>query len=430
MKLSRLLLVFAFMLTASIAHAEQRGSERQIVNGPRTEWQAVVDAVALTGHQAAAADMEAALNAMTDEELYLGFGQMDLTGLAEAFVDVSDSFDAVKERFPATRILLGNQKLNSSNKKEKNGNPVTMSAGLPPAVGYPGAICPISPERSNADDLLIAVAVIDAGNIALEIANGIWSIADRGCGTVVVGIGAVGNPQNALCIITDTVLFVAQAVVTTAEAVVDGIAFCDGAVDSAEIEGAYERAGHIHEDLESHDSNIDADLVAHDANIDTDLIAHDLNIDTDLQNHDANIDADLIAHDLNIDTDLQNHDADIKVLLGGVQETLDEKVELRRVHMQVLQVDQRKRYLVSTNEAGIAVSVDFTSVEVFNDKTASFEIVPTATVNELSPGMYDLQLNLASGSPDKVFRLRVRHDELFDHFGEILFHRTTSDSSN
>ena len=441
MKLSRLLLVFTLMLTASIAHAEQRGNDRQIVSGPRTEWQAVVDAVALTGHQDAAADMEAALSAMTDEELFLGFGQMDLTGLAEAFLDVSESFDAVKERYPETSIFLDNQKFKSSNKKVKTGNPVLMSAGLPPAVGYPGLICPISPERSNADDLLIAVSAIAAGNIALEIANGIWSVADRACGTVVVAIGIGGNPQNALCIITDVVLFVAQAVVTTAEAVTDGIAFCDGAVDSAEIEGAYERVGHIHADLETHDSNIDADLAAHDVNIDTDLIAHnlnivtnlaahDLNIDTDLAAHDLNIDTDLIAHDLNIDTDLQIHDADIKLLLDGVQETLDEKVELRRVHMQVLQVSMRKRYLVSTNEAGIAVSVDFTSVEVFNDKTASFEIIPNATVTELSPGMYDLQLNLDSESPDKVFRLRVRHDELFDHFGEILFHRTTSDSSN
>jgi len=315
MKLFNLFLVSTFILFASIANAGPREKDRQIdrqtVAGPRADWQAVADAVALAGYEAAAADIEASLSAMTDEELYLGYGQMDLVGLAEAFVDVAESFDAVEGIYPGTRDYVDNKKATNTVDKMNSGNQIPMSSGLPGAVGYPGAICPFSPDRSNADDLLIAVDAIAAGNVALEIAQGIWSVADRGCGTVAVAIGAVGNPQNLACIITDTVLFVANAVVTTAEAVVAHIAFCDGAVDSAEIEGAYERAGHVHDDLADHDTNIDADLAAHDAHINADLEAHD-----------ANIDADLVAHD-----------ADIKALLADLQGAVDENQRLIKITM-------------------------------------------------------------------------------------------------
>ena len=315
MKLFNLFLVSIFILFASIANAGPREKDRQIdrqtVAGPRADWQAVADAVALTGHEAAAADMEASLSAMTDEELYLGYGQMDLVGLAEAFVDVAESFDAVEGIYPGTRGYVDNKKAVNGVEKMNSGNQIPMSPGLPGAMGYPGGICPFSPDRSDADDLLIAVDAIAAGNVALEIAQGIWSVADRGCGTVAVAIGAVGNPQNLACIITDTVLFVANAVVTTAEAVLAHIAFCDGAVDSAEIEGAYERVGHVHDDVAAHDTNIDADLVA----------------------HDANIDADLIAHDDNIDADLVQHDTDIKALLALLQGAVDENQRLIKVSM-------------------------------------------------------------------------------------------------
>ena len=304
------LIVFIFVFCVSNAHA-----------GAREDWYAVADAVEAAGQAESAADIRAAVGAMTDEELYLGYGDMDLEGAVRAFQDVADAFDAVGDMaVPAVPPAAA---------------PDLLSPGLPGAVGYPTAPfpCPFSPDRSNADDLLIAVDAIEAANIALEIAEGIWSVSDRACTTVAVAIGAVGNPQNAACIAADVLLFAAKAVVNAARATVDHIAFCDGAVDSAEIEGAYERAGHIHSDLEAHDANIDGDLAAHDANIDGDLVAHDANIDGDLIAHDANIDGDLIAHDANIDGDLAQHDADIKELLEDLQGAVDENQRLIKITM-------------------------------------------------------------------------------------------------
>jgi hypothetical protein len=258
MKLINLLLVCTFMLFASMADAGAKEKDRQIVAGPRADWQAVADAVALTGHETAAADIEAALSAMTDEELYLGYGQMDLTGLAEAFVNVAESFDALEEMYPEARDYLNSKNATNAVEKLNSGNQAPMSVGLPGATDYPTAPepCPFSPDRSGADALLASVDAVAAANVALETARGVWSVADRSCGTVAVAIGAVGNPQNALCVATDTVLYTAQAVVTTAEGVRDHITFCDGTVNSAEIEGTYDRAGHIHTDLSNHDSDI------------------------------------------------------------------------------------------------------------------------------------------------------------------------------
>lgn len=256
------------------------------------------------------------------------------------------------------------------------------------------------------------------------------------------------DPTGIACAIACGILETAKVALKVAAVPLEACDVHQGAIDGAEIEATYENTlglvgdvAHLHTDLGTHDANIDGDLAAHDANIDGDLAAHDTNIDGDLAAHDANIDgdlaahdanidADLAAHDANIDGDLQQHDADMKELVGGVQETLDEEIELRKVHMQVLQIAQRQRYLVTANEAGVAVSVDVLSIEVFNEETSLFEIVPTATVAELETGVYDVQFNLAPKSPDKVFRIRVRHDEAVDHFGEILFHRTTTDSSN
>ena len=336
-------------------------------------------------------------------------------------------------------------------------------------AGY-GAICsnnpfgdpPNGPNRANPDAVQAAGIANFTAETVREVAETVRDVAGRACDQVVVGIGVGGNTSLA-CIAADVLYAIAKGVELAVRIAYYLLTFCDATIDGAEIEGAYERASDIYDqntdldadlaahdaniianlaahdanidaDLTAHDANIDADLVAHDANIDADLVAHDANIDADLAAHDANIDADLAAHDANIDADLVAHDTKIEGLLGGVQETLDEKVELRRVFMQVLLIEQRKRYLVLTKEAGVAVDVTLLSIEVFDEDTDSFEIVSSATFVPLETGLYDMELNLTAKSPDKVFRIRVRHDvddaPGFEHFGEIMFHRTGTESSN
>jgi hypothetical protein len=244
MKYFGMLLFVTFTVCTSLAQASG-------ADDIRASLMAVANAAERAGQESTAKDLRVAIVSATDEELYLTYKDTDLGGMEGAFMDTATAFDAVEAFGYTPRAAV----------------PSALGADFPDGEGYPGAICPLSPNRSNADALLIAVDAIEVAGIALQVAEGIWSVSDRACGTVVVAIGAVGNPQNAVCIIADVVLFAAKALVNSAEAIVNHIAYCDGAVDSAEIEGAYERSGHIHDDLSSHDTDIKSDLSTHDADI-------------------------------------------------------------------------------------------------------------------------------------------------------------------
>ena len=81
--------------------------------------------------------------------------------------------------------------------------------------------------------------------IAYKIAQGIWSLAVRGCEEVIAGFNT-----SLLCIPFDTILFVAQVVL-------DEIANCDRDIDAAEINGTYDRVAHIHGDVEVLQSTVE-----------------------------------------------------------------------------------------------------------------------------------------------------------------------------
>jgi hypothetical protein len=88
-----------------------------------------------------------------------------------------------------------------------------------------------------------------AARMVYKVAQGVWSAASRGCDQVFTTPLGVYNTST-LCIIVDTAFFVAQVVF-------DELENCDNDIDSAEIEGTYERTAHIHGDLETVDGKIE-----------------------------------------------------------------------------------------------------------------------------------------------------------------------------
>jgi hypothetical protein len=106
--------------------------------------------------------------------------------------------------------------------------------------------------------------------------------------------------------------------------------------------------------------------------------------------------------------------------------TLLRTVELRRVHLQVIELAERKQYLVVTTVAGKPVDVEFLAIQAFDDRSDSFVDISSASVTTVEPGNYVVQLNLAPHGPDKIFRFQVKHDDDVDQFGEAVFHRTAS----
>lgn len=93
-----------------------------------------------------------------------------------------------------------------------------------------------------------------AARIVLAVAQGVWTAASRACDEVIVAAGFGGNASLA-CIAADELLFAAQVVF-------DELANCDGDIDSAEVEGTYERVGHLHGDIDIINGKIDALLEA------------------------------------------------------------------------------------------------------------------------------------------------------------------------
>ena len=302
----------------------------------RGDLLAVADAVAQAGQTAAAAQLEEAVTALSDEELERVYGEADLAGLAQVFAANAEALETIGQMINAeVPFTAGGDK----------------SPGFPDATGYPSRyLCPFSPERSNGDDLLIAVDAVKAAREALEAAQIVWSGLSRGCDQV-----AFGTNTSLLCIPADIVLAAAELVVGIAEGVVEHLAACDAGVDSAEIEGSYERLGHIHWDLTAHDSDVSNQLSAHDADISSELATHDQELrsqltthDADVQSqlathdqelksqlatHDAVISSQLATHDVDLKSQLATHDADIETLLENLQGTADENQRLIKIYM-------------------------------------------------------------------------------------------------
>jgi hypothetical protein len=89
-----------------------------------------------------------------------------------------------------------------------------------------------------------------AAQLAFQVAKGVWSLASRACEQVAVALGEGGNTSVA-CVVVDEALYIA-------EKVLEDIKFCDDDVDSAEIEGSYDRLGYMQDEIVGLDGKLDA----------------------------------------------------------------------------------------------------------------------------------------------------------------------------
>jgi len=148
---------------------------------------------------------------------------------------------------------------------------------------------------------------------------GVWWPLNKAIDTLDGACVVAGcDPTGLVCATVCGILEVAKIALKVAAVPLEACDIHQGAIDGAEIEATYENTlglvgdvSHVHDDLATHDTNIDGDLVA----------------------HDAHIDADLVAHDANIDADLVTHDGDIKALLANLQGAVDENQRLIKITM-------------------------------------------------------------------------------------------------
>jgi hypothetical protein len=105
-------------------------------------------------------------------------------------------------------------------------------SGSPLTPGFPDAEYSLYGSTRNNSTAMFAA------RLTLKIAQGVWAGASRGCDETIAGFNLA-----LACIPVDIVLF-------AAEETYDQFGEKDNDIDSAEIEGSYERAGHIHGDIE------------------------------------------------------------------------------------------------------------------------------------------------------------------------------------
>ncbi len=291
--------------------------------GPREDWQVLSDSISQSGNRQAAEKINEALSKLSDEEIQHIYGDTDLLKVADQFQLNSEMTRMATTQYPELAPLY-----HAPSRDVDSDLPITIedskfnigaaSTGFPGAVGYPTTgWCPFSPNRSDADALLIAQDVTAGARVLLETAKGIWAGLSRGCDETIVILGEGGNVSLA-CIPADIVLAAAELAVGAAETVVEHIDFCDAAVDAAEIEGSYERLGHLHTDLDGH-------VAA--------LATHDTDIKSQVSTHDTDIKLQVETHDTDIKLQVKTHDEDIKALLANIQGTVDENQRLIKISM-------------------------------------------------------------------------------------------------
>lgn len=363
----------------------------------------------LSGQRAAESAMEIVMSASHAELSLMIEYQPDLGPLLRA----TDRLLAVAEQ-DAVMSQAMNHGGNSGVAPSPHGGALN-SGGLPDA--------PYSDEYGS--ERPTTAAIIAASGV-YEAAETTRDIASRGCEQVAVAIGAGGNTSS-VCIAVDAVFVAAKLVWWD-------INNWDNDVAGAEIAGNYLRLGHLHGDIESHDNGIrvrlqehDDSMVSrvgqHDSNMEGKVLAHDQNMSLVVGNHNTEITGQLGTHDLNVRDELHTHDVAVRNALGQTQQTLDERVEQRKVVLQAFMLWDAREYLIVCTESGEPIDVQFTAIESYDRTQNAFVPCAAAQVLPAGGGAYKIRLNPSGPVYSEVYRVRVGCNDGLGHSGQLFFPR-------
>lgn len=134
------------------------------------------------------------------------------------------------------------------------------------------------------------------------------------------------------------------------------------------------------------------------------------------------------------DTLLREHDQRMQDIVGNIHFILDNKVELRRVHLQVIELREKQVFLVHATEAGIPIAdVSLISMRASERNPVSFMDVEVTSWEMLADdiGTYILEINLPKELKNaNLFKFEVQHapDPEIAHFGFVIFDRSTQNT--
>ncbi len=228
------------------------------------------------------------------------------------------------------------------------------------------------------------------------------------------------DPTGVICLIDCAIVQVAQIVLNGLKAGTDACVTHDGNVDGAEIEAAYENGL-------TQSSGV-SDLA-------NDLAVHDAKVDRTIRFHNELTYNNLAHHRAVIEPALELHDVEVKATLDALDQTLATEIAPRFVQLEVLEMIPRRRFIVNTMEAGVAVDATLMSVKVSKllPDMSGFEMVEVsyvATPIAGTAGMLDVTVEMSEElqANAKLFEFRVK-DVHFDgsgapsveHFGRTVY---------
>lgn len=165
------------------------------------------------------------------------------------------------------------------------------------------------------------------------ISEGISRVSLRACEQVVVVVG--GGNGSLACLITEIADVAVQGVLKANQ-------LCDDIKDSVEIEASYKRLGHIHDNLDTVNTEVGNvntavstvnELVR---NLDVNLSAHNGSVNSTLTTHDNTVKTAVTTHDTDIKSVIDLHNININALLSDVQQKLEELQTTANTNSEVL----------------------------------------------------------------------------------------------
>ena len=119
--------------------------------------------------------------------------------------------------------------------------------------------------------------------------------------------------------------------------------------------------------------------------------------------------------------------------LEEVKGRLDNKVELRRVHLQVIELEPKRKFLVSATEAGRPIAdVELVALGVSEGNPVRFhDLMENIQWTSIETGIYILDLDLPPRLKNvELYKIEVKHaaDPDEEHFGFVLFARSTQNT--
>jgi hypothetical protein len=240
---------------------------------PIDDARSLINAIAGTGDQDRAWQLTQVVNSMSDSELetFASSGIREIT-------DLIHQQQAAIRAAQAFGYLPLNDGLESESSEPSLRVPRNHDDTYPVFTDYtPDSVsCPNSPDQTDIGTIVALRATLVGTQAAYKIAKAIYEGTDPACHQLVVAIGVGSNPQTAVCIglgIAETAVHVAFDIVAKALELVD---FCDDEVDYAKIRATFHALEYVHNQLTTHDTEIQAQVETHDIEVQAlidDLIA-------------------------------------------------------------------------------------------------------------------------------------------------------------